>query len=162
MKGLVILCFMFVALLSVGCCTTSSETSASSETSVLDIISNAQYGENHASSEWAGRNWEFFGEEGGSVFQALATNISLSEFDSLSRLISSELGEPTYDKMDFPKELIPGADTGAFWMAWKDNDMFYYWCSDTLVVGFSIGDSEPNDIGYSYLYIDFSPYIPDN
>lgn len=150
------LLYIFIAT-ALCACTKSQE---NCNESVLDIIANAKYGSTHAASTWAGRTWEFFGMPGDSSFQALTTNISINDYDSIARLIESELGKSTYNKIDFPKELIPGADTGVFWMAWKDNDMFYYWCSDTLVVGFSLSDSNPNGIGYSYLYIDLAPNIP--
>lgn len=128
--------------------------------SVLDIITNAQYGETHAISLWAGRSWEFFGMPGETDFEALTTSIPADTFDSIADLITAELGEPTYDKLSFPKELTPAADTGVFWMAWKENDMFFYWCCDTMVVGLSLNDSHPSGIGSAYLYIDLAPHIP--
>ena len=85
---------------------------------VLDIMSNAVWGENHAYSEWNGRMWEV--SRDAHSFHAEEAPISIAAFDSISAIISADFGEPTYTNLTLPTELIPSADTGTFWMAWKN------------------------------------------
>ena len=120
---------------------------------VLDIVSNAVWGENHAYSEWNGKTWEVSGDA--QSFQALYAPVSVSEFDSMKAVISADFGEPTYTNLTLPAELIPSADTGTFWMAWKNYNRFCYWCNDTINIGLGLFEKElVNDAGYAYLYIE--------
>ena len=109
---------LYIFLIATALCACNRTSRENCNESVLDIIDNASYGDTHASSTWANRKWEFFGKPGDDNYEALTNNISVSEFNDLAKLISEEFGEPTYDKLDFPEELIPDADTGTFWMAW--------------------------------------------
>ena len=120
-----------------------------------DLVANSVYGETHAYSEWNNRFWEVFGEKGGDDFYALTTSISTYTFDSIRGLICREYGAPTYDVHSFPKSLIPKVDTGAFWMTAKQYDRYYYWCCDSLIVGFSLAESHPSGVGYAYLSVKF-------
>ena len=124
-------------------------------TPLRELVANSVYGETHAYSEWNNRYWEVFGEKGGEDYYALTTSISTDIFDSICGLICCEYGEPTYTDHNFPESLIPKADTGTFWMTAKQNDRYYYWCNDSLVIGFSLADSYPSGIGYAYLSIKF-------
>ena len=120
---------------------------------VLDIVSNAVWGENHAYSDWNGKTWEVSGDT--MLFQALCAPISVSAFDSISAIISAEFGEPTYTNHTLPEELIPSTDTGTFWMAWKSHNRFCYWCNDTVNIGWGLFEEElVNDTGYAYLHIE--------
>lgn len=125
------------------------------ETHVSDIFVNAQYGENHAMSEWAGRHWELFGNEYTPDFEALTLGLSIDGFDSILTIICNDYGQPTYNHNTLPQELIPDTDTGTFWMAWKSYNQFYYWCSDTMNIGFGLFEKElVNAKGYAWLYIE--------
>lgn len=125
------------------------------ETHVSDIFNNAQYGETHAVSEWAGRHWEIFGNDTTRDFEALTLRISPEGFDSIVTIICNDYGQPTYNHNTLPQELIPDADTGTFWMAWKDHNQFYYWCSDTMNIGFGLFEKELVDgLGSAWLYIE--------
>jgi len=121
---------------------------------LFDIFSNTQYGESHSSSTWAGRDWEVLCTPDEAIFVALTTAISVSTYDSICELLTSELGQPTYDLQFFPKNLIPKTDTGTYWMMTKCNDKLFYWCNDSLVVGFSMSNSLPDGVGQSYLSIE--------
>lgn len=120
---------------------------------VLDIVSNAVWGENHAYSERNGKTWEVSGDA--QSFYALYAPVSVSEFDSMKAVISADFGDPTYTNLTLPAELIPSADTGTFWMAWKSHNRFCYWCNDTINIGWGLFEEELlNDTGYAYLYIE--------
>ena len=120
---------------------------------VLDIVSNAVWGENHAYSEWNGKTWEVSGDA--RSFQALYAPVSVSGFDSIKAVISADFGEPTYTNHTLPAELIPTVDTGTFWMAWKSHNRFCYWCNDTINIGWGLFEEELiNDTGYAYLCIE--------
>jgi hypothetical protein len=139
---------LFVALALVACNRTSTK-----DVHVLDIESNAVWGENHAYSEWNGRMWEV--SRDAHSFQAEEAPISIAAFDSISAIISADFGEPTYTNLTLPAELIPSADTGTFWMAWKNYNRFCYWCNDTISIGLGLFEKElVNDAGYAYLYIE--------
>lgn len=125
------------------------------ETHVADIFLNAQYGDTHAISEWADRHWEIFGNANTPEFEALTLGISPEGFDSILNIVCNDYGQPTYNHNTLPQELIPDANTGTFWMAWKDYNQFYYWCSDTMNIGFGLFENELVDgLGSAWLYIE--------
>ena len=139
---------LLIALALVACNRTSPK-----NIHVLDIVSNAVWGESHAYSDWNGRTWEVSGAE--KDFQALNAPVSITAFDSICAIISADFGEPTYTNLTLPAELIPSADTGTFWMAWKSYNRFCYWCNDTINIGLGLFEKElVNDAGYAYLYIE--------
>ena len=124
------------------------------ETHVSDIFLNAQYGDTHAISDWAGRHWEIFGNAASPDFEALTLRISPYTFDSIRALICQEYGAPTYNHHTLPSELVPQADTGTFWMAWKEHNQFYYWCKDTVNIGWGLFGMDSTSMGYAWLYIE--------
>lgn len=125
------------------------------ETHVADIFRNAQYGREHASSEWAGRFWEIYNSDTSSFFEASTSQISPCGFDSILTILCSDYGQPTYNHNTLPKELIPPVDTGTYWMACKSYNQVYYWCSDTLNVSFGLFEKELLDgEGWAELYLE--------
>ena len=142
----------YIFLFALALCSCKQTTS---KTHLLDIFKTAHYGENHAVSVWAGRDWELFGNDTTPDFEALTLHLSTDGFDSIVDIICKDYGQPTYNHNTLPHELIPGADTGTYWMAWKSYNQFYYWCSDTMNVGFGLFEKElVNGKGYAWLYIE--------
>lgn len=73
--------------------------------SVMDLPSNAVYGETHAYCTWHNRYWEVFGKEGELPFEALLASDADSIIDSLVIEISAECGhDPVYAHTDLPYE----------------------------------------------------------
>ena len=54
------------------------------KSSVLDLFTNAYYGDMHSFSEWDNRFWEVFPNHGKVEISALTFNVSIAYFDSLS------------------------------------------------------------------------------
>lgn len=137
-----------ILLIALSCvaCKNTKQTS-----SVLDIVSNAQYGDTHACSTWANRYWEVFGHRGEIEFSALTLMISPVTFDSIRQVIENEFGPHEYDKSNFPKERI--TEEGFYWHLSKPCcDDVYYWSNDSLAIAWSLFEVE-NGIGYAYLDI---------
>ena len=124
---------------------------AKQPSSILDIVSHAQYGDTHAYSTWANRYWEVFGHRGEMDFTASTSRITPTAFDSIRQIIENEFGSYEYDKDNFPKELI--TEDGFYWHLSKSlcNDV-YYWLNDSLAIAWSLFEVEDN-IGYAYLDI---------
>lgn len=143
----------FISILSIALALVACNRTSTKDVHVLDIESNAVWGENHAYSEWNGRTWEV--SRDAHSFQAEEAPISIAAFDSISAIISADFGEPTYTNLTLPAELIPSADTGTFWMAWKSYNRFCYWCNDTINIGLGLFEEElVNEAGYAYIYIE--------
>lgn len=136
---------LLIALACVACQNTNHTSS------VLDIVSNAQYGDTHACSTWANRYWEVFGHRGEIEFSALTLMISPVTFDSIRQVIENEFGPPEYNKSNFPKERI--TEEGFYWHLNKPCcDDVYYWSNDSLAIAWSLFEVEDN-IGSAYLDI---------
>ncbi len=119
--------------------------------SVLDIISNARYGDTHACSSWANRYWEVFGHRGEMEFTALTKSITPTTFDSIRHVIEKEFGPYEYDKTNFPKDQI--TEDGFYWHLSKTCcDEVYYWSNDSLAIAWSLFEAE-DSIGHAYLDI---------
>lgn len=142
------LLYILFAVLILGSCTKPKQTP---ESSVLDIISNAQYGDTHACSNWANRFWEVFGTPQSPDFSALTMRVDVETYDSIKGVIENEFGPFKYSFLTLPKELI--ADSGFYWHLSKTScDKVYYWVNDSLSIAWSLFDVEDN-IGYAYLDI---------
>lgn len=138
---------IFILLIALSCiaCQNTKQTS-----SVLDIVSNAQYGNTHACSTWGNRYWEIFGHRGDMDFTAL-TLITPATFDSIRQVINKEFGLSEYDKDNFPEELV--TEDGFYWHLSKPScNEVYYWSNDSLAIAWSLFEVEDN-IGYAYLDI---------
>ena len=83
------------------------------KSSVLDLFTNAYYGDMHSFSEWDNRFWEVFPNHGKVEISALTFNVSIAYFDSLRQVIENEFGAYENCKATVPKEFI--ADTGSYW-----------------------------------------------
>ena len=119
--------------------------------SILDIVSHAQYGDTHACSTWANRYWEVFGHRGEMDFMASTSRITTTTFDSIRQIIENEFGPYEYNKNSFPKERI--TDDGFYWhLSLPSCDEVYYWSNDSLAIAWSLYEVEDN-IGYAYLDI---------
>lgn len=137
---------ILLIVLSCVACTHTRQTS-----SVLDIISDAQYGDTHACSSWANRYWEVFGHRGEMDFMASTSRITPATFDSIRQIIDNEFGSYEYDKDNFPKERI--TEDGFYWhLSLPSCDDVYYWSNDSLAIAWSLFEVEDN-IGYAYLDI---------
>jgi len=137
-----------ILLISLSCvaCKNAKQTS-----SILDIVSNAQYGDTHACSTWANRYWEVFGHRGEMDFMASTSRITPTTFDSIRQIIENEFGTYEYNKYNFPKERI--TEDGFYWhLSLPSCDDVYYWSNDSLAIAWSLYEVEDN-IGYAYLDI---------
>lgn len=137
-----------ILLITLSCVACKNAKQASS---VLDIVSNARYGDTHACSTWANRYWEVFGHRGEMDFMASTSRITPTTFDSIRQIIENEFGAYEYNKDNFPKERI--TEDGFYWHLSKSScDDVYYWSNDSLAIAWSLYEVEDN-IGYAYLYI---------
>lgn len=142
------LLYVFFAALLFCACTKSEQTLSPS---VLDIITNAQYGDTHACSEWANLYWEVFGTPQSSNFSVLTQRINVETYDSIKHVIEDEFGSYEYSYLTLPKELI--TDNGFYWHLSKNScNEVYYWNNDTLAINWALFEVEDN-IGYAYLEI---------
>ena len=140
-----LLCILFAALSLIACQDTKQTSS------VLDIISNAQYGDTHACSEWADRYWEVFGKPQSPYFSALTLSINVDVFDSIKHIIENEFGPYELSHLTLPKELI--SDDGFYWHLSKTScNEVYYWNNDTLAINWALFEVE-DSIGSAYLDI---------
>ena len=120
------------------------------KSSVLDLFTNAYYGDMHSFSEWDNRFWEVFPNHGEVEISALTFNVSIAYFDSLRQVIEDEFGAYEQCKATVPKELI--ADTGYYWHLSKACYDAYYWSNDTLAIAWALHDLT-DSVGYAYLDI---------
>ena len=140
------LIFIFLISLSCVACKNVKQTS-----SILDIVSNARYGDTHACSTWANRYWEVFGHRGEMDFMASTSRITPITFDSIRQIIENEFGTCEYNKDNFPKERI--TEDGFYWhLSLPSCDDVYYWSNDSLAIAWALYEVEDN-IGYAYLDI---------
>ena len=128
----------------------SCKKSEQPKSSILDLFTNAYYGDMHSISEWDNRFWEIFPSTGKVEISALTFNVSVAYFDSLKQVIENEFGAYDQCKATVPKELI--ADTGAYWHLSKACYDAYYWSNDTLSIVWALQDLT-DSIGYAYLDI---------
>ena len=140
---------IFTILLIVLSCVACKNTKQT--VSVLDIVSNAQYGDTHACSKWANRYWEVFGHQGSMDFSAFTMMITPATFDSIRQVIEKEFGPHEYDKTNFPKERI--TEESFYWHLSKQCcEDVHYWSNDSLAIAWSLFEVEDN-IGSAYLDI---------
>ena len=136
---------LVIALLFISC-----KKSEKPKSSVLDLFTNAYYGETHGFSEWDNRYWELFHNHGKVEMSALTLDVSIAYFDSLRQVIENEFGAYEYCKATVPKEWI--ADTGRYWHLSKACYDAYYWSNDMLTVAWALHDLT-DSVGYAYLDI---------
>ena len=128
----------------------SCKKSEQPKSSVLDLFTNAYYGDMHSFSEWDNRFWEVFPNHGKVEISALTFDVSIAYFDSLRQVIEDEFGAYEQCKATVPKELI--ADTGYYWHLSKACYDAYYWSNDTLAIAWALHDLT-DSVGYAYLDI---------
>ena len=128
----------------------SCKKSEQPKSSVLDLFTNAYYGDMHSFSEWDNRFWEVFPNHGKVDISALTFDVSIAYFDSLRQVIENEFGPYEHCKATIPKELI--ADTGYYWHLSKACYDAYYWSNDTLAIAWALHDLT-DSVGYAYFDI---------